>query len=761
MHFIPDLTCHSKFGNMKTNRRQFIKIAGATSAGLATASSAAFDWTSGSIFNERINPPKKLERTPTYCEICFWKCAAWVTKNEKGDIWKIEGHPDDPHCNGRLCPRGTGGVGMYADEDRLKHPLIREEKNGKQVFRKASWNEALEYIGKKLNKIKEEHGPECVALFTHGSGGYFLGHMLKAYGSPHITAPSFAQCRGPREVAFFSTFGEVVLSPERTDIRDTKCLVLIGSHIGENMHNGQVQEMSDAIERGATIITVDPRFSTAASKSKFWLPIKPSTDIALLLAWMNVIINEELYDKDYVERYTFGFEQLKQHVQAFTPEWAYGITTLEPKQIRDTAREMAKAAPAVIVHPGRHVTWYGDDTQRLRAVAILNALLGSWGRRGGFYFPDKVSLPEYPHPPYPKPKRTWRDAFPGQYNLASEILSNGICDATIPQPNRACNFKGWIVNGTNLIHTLPDQKKTLKAMEELELLVVIDTMPMEITGYADVVLPECTYLERYDAIRTSPHREPVLALRMPAVKPKYDSKPDWWIAKQLGTVLGLDEYFRYNHIEEVLDWQLKQVGSSLKEMKKLGVKKLPRKYDDLYLREGEDMTFNTGTGKIELYSTDFAAEGFDPLPKYTPHDQPPPGYYNLNYGRTPAHTFSRTTNNPNLVDIKAENDLWVNPKVARQWGIKNGQYVWLKNQDDVVSDFPIKVRVTERIRWDSVFMAHGFGHTAKKLSRSFGKGASDTQLITNVKVDPIMGGTGMRNNFVTFVTEDPGKEVES
>jgi len=746
---------------MKASRREFLKIAGATT-GAAAVSTATFNWATGSVMNGELPPAKATSKTPTYCEICFWKCAGWVVKNEKDEIWKIEGHEDDPHCNGRLCPRGTGGVGMYTDEDRLKHPLIRTEENGKQVFKKASWNEALELIGKNLQRIKKEHGPECVALFTHGSGGKFLGHLLKSYGSPHITAPSFAQCRGPREVGFTATFGEPVLSPERVDIRDTKCLVLIGSHIGENMHNGQVQEMSDAIDKGASIITVDPRFSTAASKSKYWLPIKPATDIALLLAWMNVIIKDELYDKDYVEKYTYGFDLLKQHVESYTPEWAYGITTIDPEVIRDTAREMAQAAPAVIIHPGRHVTWYGDDTQRSRAIAILNALLGSWGRRGGFYMPEKVSIPDFPHPPYPEPKRTWRDAFPGQYNLASEILSNGICDATIPRVDAACNFKAWIVNGTNLIHTLPDQKKTLQAIEQLEFLVVIDTMPMEITGYADVVLPECTYLERYDAIRNSPHREPVIALRMPAVKPKYDSKPDWWIAKQLGSVLGLDEYFKYRNIEEVLDWQLKQVGSSLKEMQKLGVKKLERPYPDLYFREGEDIEFNTNTGKIELYSTDFAAEGFDPMPNFTEHEQPAPGFYRLNYGRTPAHTFSRTANNSNLTNIYKENDLWVNPKVAKKWGLKNGQEVWLKNHQDIISEFPIKVRITERIRWDSVFMVHGFGHSAKRLKRAFGMGASDTQLITDVKLDPIMGGTGMRSNFVTFVLENPAEmEVES
>ncbi|MBX2840396.1 MAG: molybdopterin-dependent oxidoreductase [Flammeovirgaceae bacterium] len=742
---------------MRTSRRNFIKISSIGVGGAAVAG-AAVNWTSGQIINEVIPKSFQYKKTSTYCEVCFWKCAGWVTTNENGEVWKVEGHQDDPHCHGRLCPRGTGGVGMYYDEDRLKTPLIRRTKNGKQVYEEASWEDAFAYIANKLELIKEKYGPECVALFTHGSGGKFLGQFLKAYGSNNITAPSFAQCRGPREVAFLSTFGELVLSPERTDIRDTKCLVLIGSHIGENMHNGQVQEMSQAIDNGATIITVDPRFSTAASKSKHWLPIKPATDLALLLAWINVIINEGWFDKEYVEKYCFGFEELKAHVQQYTPEWAYGITTIEPQVIRDTAKEMAKASPAVIIHPGRHVTWYGDDTQRLRAVAILNALLGSWGRRGGFYNPEKVSLPEFPHPPFPKPEKTWKDSFPDQFNLAYEVLSSGICEASIPSPERDCSFKGWIVNGTNLIQTLPNQQQTLDAIQNLELLVVIDTMPMEITGYADVVLPECTYLERYDAIRNSPHREPYLALRMPATQPKYNSKPDWWIAKKLAEKMGLGAYFGWKNIEEMLDWQLKKVGSSLKEMQKLGVKKMNREYDDLYFAKGEEIEFNTNTGKIELFSTELQAEGFDPMPKYTPHPEPQEGFYRLNYGRAPMHTFSRTSNNPNLHALMPENALWVNPKVARQWGLKNGQEIWLKNQDGKVSDFPIKVRITERIRWDSVYMVHGFGHKEQRLSRANGKGASDTQMITNVMMDPIMGGTGMRGNFVTFLIEKPEKE---
>ncbi len=734
----------------KIKRREFIKIAGAGSGGLLLGSKLYASFHKRN--EDALLVEGKVERTPTYCEMCFWKCAGWVYKKD-GKPWKIVGNADDPNSHGRLCPRGTGGIGAYTDPDRLKRPLLRVEKNGKQVFKEVSWDEALNFIADKMKTIAEKYGPECLAFFSHGSGGSYFKTLLHAYGTNNIAAPSYAQCRGPREEAYMLTFGEPVGSPERTDIANTRCLVLLGSHIGENMHNGQVQEFSSAVARGATVITVDPRFSTAASKSKYWLPIRPGTDLALLLAWIHVIIYEELYDKDYVKKYTFGFEQLKEAVKENTPEWAYPITTIKPHIIRETAREMARYAPATIVHPGRHVTWYGDDTQRVRAGAILNALLGSWGRRGGFYFPTKAHLPKIKIPKFPKVKRTWRDAFPGKFPLAHLALSTAIRDASIPSPDRDCTFKGWFVYGTNLPMTLPQPQKTMEAIQNLDLLVAIDILPSEITGWADVVLPECTYLERYDMLRLSQARQPSIALRAPAFEPKYDSKPAYWMARELARRLNLLEYFPAKTLEEYLDFQLKAIGSSLEEMKKIGVKLLPADDHQLYLNENEDFEFATPTGKIELYSTTLAEQGFDPIPRYTHHEEPPEGYYRLLYGRAPMHTFGRSINNPNLNDLMDENEVWINRKVAKQWGIKNGDYIILENQDGVRSR-RVKAKVTERIRHDAVFMVHGFGHSDKRLSRAYHRGANDQQLITRVKIDPLMGGTGMRVNFVTFRKEE-------
>jgi len=559
-----------------------------------------------------------VRTVPTFCDVCFWKCGAIAYV--KGDrLWKIEGNPDDPLSRGRLCPRGTGGIGAVNDPDRLKTPLIRRGERGREEWSAVTWDEALGYIAEKMQKIKERHGPEAVALYAHGIGGNFLKHTLKAYGSPNIAAPSYAQCRGPREVGFELTFGEGVGSPERTDIANARCLVLLGSHLGENMHNTQVQEFAEAVGRGASVIVVDPRFSVAAGKAKHYLPIKPGTDMALLLAWMNVLVTEELYDKAYVEAHGFGFEALQAHVARFTPEWAWPETGIRPETIRETAREMARQAPATLVHPGRHVTWYGNDAQRSRAVALLNALLGSWGRRGGFYVPASMEVPPYPYPPYPKSTRGKADNPDHRYPFAGETIANGIRHATLtgePYP-----VKGWLVYATNVLQALPDPRETIRAIQELELLVVVDVVPSEIAGWADVVLPESVYLERHDDLNAPWFRDPCVALRQPVVESPDDQKPNWWIARELALKLGLGDYYPWQHVEEYLGKRLEDAGLSLAQLQEKGV--VLGRREPLYFDEGMAPEFYTPSGKIEFYSPQLKEAGFDPMPVYEKPEDPP------------------------------------------------------------------------------------------------------------------------------------------
>ena len=722
------------------SRRKFLKITGAA-AGVVAAGAAALKATQPV---GKASPGSGTRTVPTFCDICFWKCGA-IAYVRDGELWKVEGNPLDPLSNGRLCPRGTGGVGAHYDPDRLRAPLLRKQHRGEEVWVEVTWDEALDFIAGKMQKIKSQYGPEAMALFSHGIGGNFVKHMFKAYGSPNIAAPSFAQCRGPRDVGFRLTFGEDVSSPERTDIRNARCIVLLGSHLGENMHNTQVQEFSDAVGNGATVIVADPRFSIAAGKAKYYLPVKPGTDIALLLAWMHVLVTEGLYDREYVAHYAFGFEQFAAHLVPFTPEWAYPETGIDPELIRATAHEMARYKPATLVHPGRHATWYGDDAQRSRAIALLNALLGSWGRKGGFYSPVSLDVPSYPYPEYPKSEKGKVDNPGHKYPFAYETITTGIREATIsgaPYP-----IKGWMVYATNLLFALPNEQETIKAIQNLDLMVVVDVIPSEIAGWADVVLPESVYLERHDDLNVEWFREPFIGLRQPVVEPPHEQKPNWWIAKQLAMRLGVGSFFPWADIEDYFRHRLSAGGFDYEELKKKGI--IRGKAQPVFFDEGLAPTFPTPSGKIEFFSLQLQQAGFDPVPVYTPPAAGPPGFYRLLYGRAPVHSFSRTQSNRVLSDMMNENEVWVNTNTAARHELANGQFIRLKNQDGVVSN-RIRVKVTERIRPDCVYMVHGFGHTSKGLKHAFGKGASDAQLITRYATDPLMGGTAMNVNFVAF-----------
>ena len=527
-------------------------------------------------------------------------------------------------------------------------------------------------------------------------------------------------------------------------------MALIGSHLGENMHNSQVQELSQAVENGASIIVIDPRYSIVAGKAKYYLPIKPGTDLALLLTWANILIKENLYDNEFVSNYGFGFEQFAAEVSQYTPEWAYVETGIETNLIIESARELARFKPASFVHPGRHVTWYGNDAQRSRAIALLNALLGNWNHKGAFFQPAKMPIPAYPYPAYPEVTKPRADNINKKYPWAGEEegLTNGIREATItgnPYP-----IKSWVVYATNLMNALPDQEETLKAINNLDLLVTIDVIPSEIAGYSDVILPESTYLERFDDLHSSPFTTPFLGIRQPVIQSPNDQKPNWWIAKKLADKLGVGNYFPWEDIEDYLKFRVEKAGLNYSELKANGIILGAKK--PVYIEDGLEYKFNTQSGKVEFYSTQLAEKNFDPIPKYEKPEEPPVGFMRLLFGRAPVHTFSMTQSNPILKEMMEENEVWINIDIARQYGIKSGDYIKLKNQDGLISN-KIKVKATERIRTDCVFMPHGFGHQSKALFNTYQKGASDSQLVTRYKVDPIMGGTGMNINFVTIVRE--------
>jgi len=600
---------------MSVSRRQFIKISGG-GLGMAAAASGLVSKGWGFDASQGNDPRTDGDQViPTFCEMCFWKCGL-LAHVKDGRVTKLVGNPAHPLSQGHLCPRGTGGTGLLYDPDRIQQPLVRSEKRGEQEFRPVSWDDALNETAARLDRIRKEHGPEAMAFFIHGFGGSWFNTLATAYGTGNIGAPGWAQCRGAREVAYELTFGSGVGSPEVTDIENSRVLTLMGSHLGENMHNTQVQELARAIERGAELVVVDPRYSTVAGKARYWLPIKPGTDIALLLAWMHVIIEEGLYDATYIDRYAVGMEQLRAHVADKTPQWAFVRTGIRPEVIVETARFIAGGRPGSLIHPGRRAAWYGDDTQRGRATAILNALLGAWGHQGGLYIASamsipKVALPKPEHQPLPPNDMPTGTVYP----FGGEAIANGLRDASIPGTH-ATDVKGWMVYATNLIQALPEGDKTIQALQALDSVIVVDMLPSEIAGWADVVLPEATYLERHDDLFAPPYRQPFVALRQPVIEPMYNTKPGWWIAKQVAERLGLGAFYPFEHVEEYLAQRTEAAGIDLVELSRTGV--VLGKREPTTIEEGVEPAFDTPSGKIELYSEDLAAAGLLPMPEYTP-----------------------------------------------------------------------------------------------------------------------------------------------
>jgi len=763
-------------------RREFIQFGLAGSAG--AAASILFEQEAGAtqtdIAHPRFDPPVAVRSVRSVCGVCFWKCGINVEIGEQGEALHISGVPGHPLSQGRLCPRGVGGIGFHEDTDRLQHPQIRAGERGEAVFRDTTWDEANSVIGKRLREIIEEDGPGAVAFLTHGAAETHFEHLAAAIGTAHHAHSAYDQCKAPREVGYQLTFGHPLKSPEPVDIANTDCLVLIGSHLGENMHNLQVQEFVEATTRGAKLIVVDPRRSTAALRADIWLQIKPGTDLALLLAWTHILIRDGLYDRDFVRDYTAGFDLLSEHVAQSTPEWAAAETGLTAEQIEASAQMIGKAGPHMALHPGRHVVWYGNDTQRARAMAILVAITGTWGSRGGYYLPNQAHLPslEEVYPDLPAYPGLAERRDPG-YPFAVGVNVNGIRQAT-----RDGAIKAWVVVGTNLITSLPAQQETVEALKKLEFLAVVDVLPTEITQYADVLLPAASYLERSDNLCVGGSRDPFVAVMQQAVEPIGESRGEAQIARDIGAELGLGRYWLWDSVEELseatiakynsdptggkVDWDtLVATGYAVTDENLPIYRQGYGSGADGTGRAGAPFGFPTfkgeaGDDRVQLYSPDLAEvwlskiesgddpTGYEPLPTYYPPRGAPPGHVRLLYGRSPVHSFGRTQNTPILHGRDPENSVWASPATAAAYGVADGELVEMLNQDGVRQG-PIKVKVTDRMSDDAVYITHGFGHNSRQLTRAYKRGVDDSALMTQYAVDPLSGGTGMRVNFVRLV----------
>jgi len=733
---------------MNLTRRNFLKTASIAAASVPLSRVAARA-ESGVVKTPQV-APGSFKNTKTVvggvCEMCFWRCQL-VGKVRDGRLLKLEGNPKSIDNGVSLCARGNGGVAMLYDPDRLKYPLKNVGKRGEPKWERISWDEALDICGKKLKEIVDKHGAKSLAIFPHGSTArYPMDFFERTVGTPNVSEPSFFQCRGVRDMAYITTLE--IAPDEEVDMANTKVIFLVGSHLGENIHVSHMKKYLKGLERGAKLVVLDPRFSAAASKAHVWVPIRPGTDTAMLLAIMNYLIENEKYAVDFVEEHGEGFEEFAEGIKEWTLERAAAECDVPVAQIKQVADLLAENMPNVAIHPGRHVTWYGNDFQRERALACLTGLLGAVGVQGGLVKPKgpkgikRINWPKAETAGEGDLRRMQDVHHFHPPGCPTELIREAAISGD-PYP-----IKGCVIWGQNMIQTIPGQDRTIKMLEQMDFVLCTDIMPTDITMYADILLPDCSYLEKYDFIKTgtqwdfSDEHQQYIAPRMALVEPGFERKDSVWIVNEIAKRMGYGDKIPVASQEEMMAQSLDGLGLTLDKIREEG---------GIHIQPGEDPYGNNDDLLVHFFSEEMDDYDYPAIPTYIPVEPPPAGYMRLLYGRTPLHTFNRSINNPWLIHEAPINPVWVNDKVAVRLGLKHGDTVRLVNQDGVESRTTTTVKVTPGIREDAVYLYHGYGTRNKEMTFSVDKGVDDTSLITKITIDPESGAHGMRNNFVKLV----------
>jgi thiosulfate reductase / polysulfide reductase chain A len=682
------------------------------------------------------------------CFMCSVRCPIKVYV-EDGLVRFIEGNPHVAGMEGSLCPRGSAGVSLLYDDQRVKDPMIRVGERGEGHFRKVSWDEALDYVANKLKPIIAEHGGHSVVigertqLATHVSKTF-----LKAIKSPnHFTHD--ALCKGSVNTACRSLFGYTD-AQMGMDIGNTKHLVLYGRNLCESVQVKEVNNLMKALGNGAELTYIDPRVTITATKARRYWMIRPGTDLALNYALIHVILKERLYDAEFVNRWVIGLSELQDFVNPYTPEWAETETGIAAGAIIDLARRINKAKPKVIFNFGYRGANHPDEIYFRRSIMILNALMGSIESEGGFFFkkgPGEVGA---------KPaKKLTEQKFPKIGVPRFDKV--GTPDLPLPDPNHGVGqmlpnailyedpypIKALIAYRFDPLMSIPDTNLTKEALKKLDLIVSIDVNYSDIASYSDVILPESTYLERTDCLQQMNGLSPQMFLRRQVVPPRYNTREGAMILNQLAERLGTGNYFPYKNMEDLVNWQLEGTGFKMNDFDAKGFVAYGK--GKIFWDRKDGIKFKTPSKKIEFKSSLLEDAGFESFPSYEHVPPPPKDHFRLVVGRNAIHTHISTQNNRYLNELCSENRLWINSEKAQELGISDGDLVEVTSK---VGKGTIKAYVSNLIHPEAVFMLHGFGHESKRATRSYQKGLSDAVLQENI-LDMIGGSPALHQTFVS------------
>lgn len=687
------------------------------------------------------------QQIPTLCGMCSVRCPV-LCQVEDGRVNWIEGHPDF-QC-GALCGKGSAGISMVYDEDRPKGPMIRQGARGSGQWKRVGWDEALDHAADGLRRVMERYGRRSVMLSCRGGPFQDLPKtFIKALGSPNFTNHD-AACGINVHHASRSVYG-VKRKGFVYDIANAKHLILVGRNLLESIQVKEARAVMEARSRGLKLTYVDVRETVTASKaSRFWM-VRPGSDLALLQGLAHEILETGAYDKEFADRWITGLDALRESVAETTPEWAEKHCGVEATQIRELVAELAVDRPKVIFHPGWMYARYRNSFAVSRMLHVLNALMGNVEVEGGQIFAKGASDVGQPK------LRTLVDQVPAVHDRRADGVGwrykhfddgPGLYQLFMPAMLRADPYpiRAYVIYRHDPLVCFPDRGAQLTAFEKLEFILSIDAKFGETTWFADVVLPNSSYLEKASPIVQKSGTRPYLTRRQKVIEPVYDSKPEWWIFRELARRLGIGSAFPYESIEELWSYQLQDTDFSASDFDELGY--IPLSMEPLW-HDRDELPFKTESGKIELRSSTLEEAELPSFESYEPPPSPGPNRYRLIIGRHAIHTHGQTQNNPHLHEIMPTNDLWLHCDEAEKLGVQSGDEV------EVITDggerFWMPLRATRNISPEAVFLHHGFGRSVPLLQRAFGSGVADQRLCYGGldRYDPAGGGLALQEAFVT------------
>ena len=617
----------------------------------------------------------------SHCRMCHGGCGVLVYTRE-GKVAKIAGDPDCPINHGTLCSKGIASAQLAYHPDRLTHPVRRVGPKGSGRWERLSWDEALDAIAGKINRYKKEFGSESVVL-GYGTGReneaviYRFANLL---GTPNVlTAGHF--CYGPRIATSIITCGT---NPIADYENSPGCIMVWGNNVTiSNPDCYKGEPFSVALEKGARLIAVDPRLTRVAARADIWLPLRPGTDAALALGMLHVIVNERLYDEEFVENYVHGWAPFVERVAQYPLERVAEITWVPEEKIREAARLFATTKPACIqwgVAIEQQVNCADND----RLLMFIMGLTGNIDVPGGQVLFEPPKIRNVGHfgahrmlPDSQRGKRLGGDRFrlAGQFAI---INPKCVWDAILTEQPYPVKMLFFI--SSNPLLTRGNAGEVYRALEAVDFMAVSDFFLTPTAELADIVLPAATWLEM-DYIGDFWKRHGYILPRRKVIQVG-ECRSDHEMLNDLAHRVGQGEHW-WENFEQALDWILEPINMTWREFKKLDYIRGKVRYRK-YMEKG----FSTPSRKFELYSTVLEKMGYDPLPQYRePPESPvatPELYKRFPYilitgRRQPGFFHSENRQVPWLRELHRDPVVEIHPEAARREGIRDGDWVIIES----------------------------------------------------------------------------------